>query len=90
MFNHGSGSPFQQQTVTTLELKILNCILNSVLGVANIVGTQVVVAVSKIKFERLNFHIGAILLYCSTTIVVLSSTARSGNTTASNACLVHP
>ena len=69
MFNHGSGSPFQQQTVITLELKILNYILNSVLGVANIVGALVVVVVSKIKLERLNLHIGTILLFCSTTIV---------------------
>ena len=69
MFNHGSGSPVRQQTVTNLELKMLKCLLNSVLGVANIVGTLVVVAVSKIKFERLNLHIGTILLFCSTTIV---------------------
>ena len=69
MFNHGSGSPVRQQTVTNLELKMLKCLLNSVLGVANIVGALVVVAVSKIKFERLNLHIGTILLFCSTTIV---------------------
>ena len=82
MFNHSSGSPFQQQTVTTLELKILNCILNSVLGVANIVGTLVVVAVSKIKFERLNITLGLSCCTVPQLLYVLSSTARSGNTTA--------